>query len=199
VEHAAARADINGMSRVLSLTGLLIALVISAPVTAARLGLTFERYTFTLDLPAGYALQANANPKPGFGTFGFATEPRSDTTRGMIQLSLLDFKQTPPGEKITLDRFAAAMIDAVRQRRTRWEQTESEVRVAGVTAKRIAWSGSMEPGFARPPINMSGVMIIGIAKDLGFALHTQDVMTFADTTVPLCEQSLLTFNVSPTR
>lgn len=116
----------------------------------------------------------------------------------MIQVSLLDLSQAPPGETVTLDRLAASMIDGVRQRRTRWQQTESEVHVGGGAAKRIAWSGAVEPGFGRPAVHMRGVMIVGIADDLGFSLHTQDVAPFADITLPLCEEALLTF-LSPRR
>jgi hypothetical protein len=85
------------------------------------------------------------------------------------------------------------MIDGVRLRRSRWEQTEGNVQVDGVRAKRIEWAGSTEPGFGRPPVNMRGVMIVGIKKDLGFALHTQDIVAFTDTTLPACEQALKTF------
>ena len=199
MERQAAHADTRDMSRTILLTGLLLALVVSLPRAAGRSTHDFEEHTFSLDLPDGYTLQGDASPKPGFGTFGFSTQPRSDATRGLIQVSLVDLTQAPPGETVTVDRLAAVMIDGVRRRRTRWEQTESEVRVAGVTAKRIAWSGSVEPGFGRPAVNMRGVMIVGIARNLGFSLHTQDVTTFADTTLPLCEEALLTFATSPRR
>ena len=43
------------------------------------------------------------------------------------------------------------------------------------------------------PVNMRGVMLVGIKKNLGFSLHTQDVVSFADTPIPLCEQALQTF------
>ena len=199
MEHQTAHADTRDMGRTILLTGLLFALVVSLPRAAGRASHDFEKHTFSLDLPEGYTLQADATPKPGFGTFAFGTEPRSDGTRGLIQVSLVDLPQAPPGETVTVDRLAAVMINGVRQRRTRWEQTESEVRVGGVTAKRIAWSGSVEPGFGRPAVHMRGVMIVGIARNLGFALHTQDFMTFADATLPLCEEALLTFATSPRR
>jgi len=73
------------------------------------------------------------------------------------------------------------------------------VQIAGVRGKRIEWAGSTEPGFGRPPVNMRGVMIVGIKKNLGFSLHTQDGVAFADTTLPLCEQALQTFGLTPRR
>ena len=187
------------MSRTICLTGLLVGVVVSVSVTAARSTHQFESHTFSLDLPPGYAFQSDAAAMPGVGTFGFTTEARGDGTRGLIQVSFVDFTHAPPGETITLERFATAMVDGVRRRRSRWEQAESDMRLGSATAKRIAWSGSMEPGFGRPGIGMRGVMIVGIAKDLGFALHTQDVTAFADTTLPLCEQALLTFVLTPKR
>ena len=105
-------------------------------------------------------------------------------------------KGAPAGETVSLDKFAAAMINGVRERRSRWEQTEGDVQVDGVRAKRIEWAGSTDPGFGRPPVNMRGVMIVGIKKDVGFALHTQDVVAFTDTTLPACEQALKTFAVT---
>jgi len=196
MDGGTAQSDISVMSRTILFTGLLFALVVSRPDAAGRTTHEFEKHTFSLDLPAGYSLQGAATPNPGFKTFGFTTEPRSDTTRGLIQVSVIDLTQAPPGEKITVDRIAEVIVNSVRQRRTRWEQTESEVSVGGVPAKRIAWSGAAEPGFGRPAVTMRGVMIVGIAKDLGFALHTQDVTTFADTTLPLCEEALLTFTTT---
>jgi hypothetical protein len=185
------------MSRIRHLAALVCAVVMaSVPVAAERTNHEFEGHTFSLQLPPGYVLHAEPASRPGLRAFGFATDLRSDGTRGMIQVSLLDFSQAPAGEKVTLEKFSAAMIGGVQQRRTRWEQTETDVQVAGVHARRIEWSGAMEPGFGRPPVHMRGVMIMGIMKDLGFSLHTQDVVAFADTTLPMCEQALRTFIVT---
>jgi hypothetical protein len=46
---------------------------------------------------------------------------------------------------------------------------------------------------------MRGVMLVGIARSMGFALHTQDLTTYSDTTLPLCEEALSTFATSPRR
>jgi hypothetical protein len=181
------------MRRISGIAGALLSVAIALPEAAQRSSHDFEGHKFTIQLPAGYVLQADPSPRPGFKTFGFSTDPRSDGTRGMLQVTLLDFSTAPPGEKVTLDRFAAAMIKGVSQRRSRWEQSESAIKVAGVPATRIEWNGSTEPGFGRPPIEMRGIMIVGIKKNLGFTLHTQDVVAFADTTLPLCEQALLSF------
>jgi hypothetical protein len=199
MDCATVHADIHVMSRTILSTGLLLSLVVALPTAAGRSTHDFAKHTFSLDLPEGYTFQAEAKPRPESQTFGFTTEPRSDGTRGMIQVTLLDLTQAPPGETLSVDRLAGAMIDGVKKRRTRWEQVESDVHVGNVPAKRIAWSGSVEPGFGRPPIYMRGVMIAGIAKDLAFVLHTQDVTAFADTTLPLCEQALLTFAAKPRR
>jgi hypothetical protein len=187
------------MRRTIYLAGLLFAVMAPMSVAAGRSSHTFEGHTFSVEIPEGYSVQTDASPKAGMGTFGFTTQPRSDGTRGMIQVTLLDFSKAPPGETITLERFAAAMIGAVQRRRTRWEQTESEVQVGGGAATRIAWSGSVETGFGRPPVHARGVMIVGITKDLGFVLHTQDVMPLADTTLPLGEQALRTFRLTVKR
>jgi hypothetical protein len=173
-----------------------LAIATALPLAAERSGHEFGAHKFTLDLPSGYTLDADANPRPGFGTFGFATPARDDGTHGMIQVSLMDFSSFAPGETVTLEKFATAMIDGVHRRRTHWEQTESEVQVDGVRGKRYEWAGSTELGFGRPPTNMRGVMLVGVKKNLGFSLHTQDFVAFAPTTLPLCEQALQTFTLT---
>jgi hypothetical protein len=185
------------MSRIWRLAALVCAVVMaSVPVAAERTSHQFEGHTFSLQLPPGYVLHPEPASRPGLRAFGFATDLRSDGTRGMIQVSLLDFSHAPAGEMVTLEKFAAAMIGGVQRRRSRWEQTETDVQVAGVHAKRIQWSGATDPGFGRPAVHMRGVMIVGIMKSLGFSLHTQDVVAIADTTLPMCEQALRTFSVA---
>ena len=173
---------------------LLLTIGVVLPMAAQRATHEFEGHKFSLQLPAGYLLQADATPQRGLKTFGFSTDVRSDGTRGLIQVTLMDFSEAPPdGKPLTLERFAAAMIKGVADRRSNWEQTESELEIAGVRAKRIVWAGSREPGFGRPAVHMRGVMIAGIKKPLGFTLHTQDVAAYADATLPLGEQALQTF------
>lgn len=181
------------------MTVVVLAVAIGFPVAAQPSSYDVEGHKFSLHLPPGYGLQADPSPRPGFKSFGFSTEPRSDGTRGMIQVSLLDFSTAPAGETVDLERFAAAMIKGVSQRRSRWTQTEGEVQIAGVRGKRIEWAGSTEPGFGRPPVNMRGVMIVGIKKNFGFSLHTQDGVAFADTTLLRCEQALQTFALTLSR
>lgn len=154
-----------------------LAIATALPLAAESWGHEFGVHKFSLDLPSGYTLDADANPRPGVGTFGFATPARDDGTHGMIQVSLMDFSSFAPGETVTLEKFATAMVD-------------------GVRGKRYEWAGSTELGFGRPPTNIRGVMIVGVKKNLGFSLHTQDFVAFAPTTLPLCEQSLQTFTLT---
>ena len=181
------------MKRLRCLTGVLLAIGVCLQATPQGSSHDFEGHTFSLDLPPGYVLQADQSPRQGFKTVGFSTDPRQDGTRGMIQVSLIDLSGVPPGEKVTLERFAEAMITGVSARRSRWEQKDSDVKIAGVPGKRIEWTGSVEPGFGRPAVIMRGVMIVGVQNNVGFSLHTQDGTGFADTTLPLCEQALQTF------
>ena len=46
---------------------------------------------------------------------------------------------------------------------------------------------------------MRGVMLVAIKDDLGFALHTQDLLTFADQALPVSEQALATFTATLVR
>ena len=186
-------------SRVLRLVPLAVALLAFPTRQGAGQGFTysFDGHAFSLQLPPGYRFQGEASPMPGFKTFAFATDPRPDGTRGLIQVSLVDLTQIGSTERPTLDRVTRSMVDAVRRRRRQWKEAESSVEVAGVPARRVEWSGSNEPSPERPrsqtPSMMRGVMIVGIGGALAFALHTQDAELFAGATVPKGELALMTF------
>jgi hypothetical protein len=187
------------MKRITAITSALLTIGTVLPMAAQRSAHEFEGHKFSLELPTGYLLQADTSPRPGFKTFGFSTDARDDGTRGLIQVTLLDLTAAPDGKSVNLERFAASMIKGVSERRSNWEQTESEILIAGVRGKRIEWKGSREPGFGRPPVNMRGVMMLGIKGPLGFSLHTFDIVAFAETTIPLGEQALRTFALTPRR
>jgi hypothetical protein len=181
-----------------------LTLLLASFVVASALGETlttqhFGEHEFTLVLPDGYALRAEVSPKPWLKVFGFTTEARGDGTRGLIQVSLLDLAQTHPGGTAELAEFATKMAGGVRGRRRLWKAEESEGQLHGTKIKRIEWTGSPEPSAKHPanraPVAMRGVMIIGIRKQLGFALHTQDLEPFAEETVPLGERALTTFEL----
>jgi len=129
--------------------------------------------------------------------FGFATDQRSNGTRGLIQVTLIDLSKVSGGPPPTLDELATSMIGGVRQRRDHWQQSESPVDVDGVRAKLIRWSGSNAPSPERPSDQaataMHGVMVVGIKGTVAFTLHAQDVEPFSATTLPASEQALMTF------
>jgi len=135
--------------------------------------------------------------------FGFATDPRADGTRGLIQVTLVDVDKVSTGPPPTLDEFAAPMIGGVRQRRSHWEQTASSVVIDGVHAKRIKWSGTNEPSPERPSQQavsaMHGVMVVGIKGTVAFALHAQDVEPFGAASLPVSEEALMTFTLTTHR
>jgi len=87
------------MSRISRVAAVLLAVGLSIPLAAERSSYDFEGHKFSLDLPPGYLLDADASRRPGFKTFGFATALRLDGTRGLIQVSLLDLSTAFPGER----------------------------------------------------------------------------------------------------
>jgi hypothetical protein len=169
----------------------------STGVRAQTHPLEFEGHKFTLDLPETYRLAASATPGPGVKSFGFATAPRSDGTRGVIQITVVDLlKAGAPAGEVTLEQFAATMAAGVRGRRTVWTQNDSTIDLDGVTARRIQWSGSVEVSPGGPTRIMRGIMIVGLKQGVAFALHTQDVAEVAASTLPICEKSLLSFSLN---
>jgi hypothetical protein len=153
-----------------------------------------------MSLPTGYSYIARQSPSRAVTVIVYSTNPRADATRGLIEVSLVDLNAS--GEHPTLRGFADAMIRGVRSRHSDWRQADSTVQVAGVQARRFEWTGSSGPAPDRPgnlpALAMRGVMVVGIAAGLGFALHTQDVRPYADSNLVACERALLTFSVSPT-
>jgi hypothetical protein len=185
--------------------GILLAtvlfLVLNRWASAENATGAFWKYSFALDLPAGYALEKEASPGPALKAFGFATAPRRDGTRGLVQVTLLNLGEVAGGPGVTLESFAEQMIGGVKRRRSNWKATNTDVTIAGMRAIRIAWSGTAEAsaGAAASGIPARGVMIVGIRGDLGFSLHTQDVEPWSASELPKCEKALLTFRLADSR
>jgi len=187
------------MSRRRIAVGLVGMVILTASVSARQQTVTqFEGHKFSLQLPEDYSVKSDASPGPGIRTFAFSTSPRSDGTRGIIQVTLIDLKKSgaPP---VTLDELGSSMIEGVRRRRTQWITKESALEIAGVPGKRIEWSGQAElaPGLA--PVGMRGIMVVGIKNDVAFALHAQDLSAFASGALPMCEKALNSFTLTVQR
>ena len=176
----------------------IVMLIVVGPASAGEKKVTHKagRVSFTLILPDGYTLASEARPRAGFQLFGFATDPRSDGTRGLIQVSILDFEAMKAGP-FKLEKVASQMIGAIQTRRSEWQATETRVAASAVPAIRVDWSGGSAPDAARPsqlaPAKMRGIMITGIKDGVGFSLHTQDIEPITETAIPLGEKALLSF------
>jgi hypothetical protein len=157
----------------------------------------FAGRRFTLQLPSEYRVATQASPDPTLTSFGFTTEPRGDGSRGMIQVTLINFQRGGRGATVTLSQFADRMIDGIRKSRTQWAHRESVQEIGGVPARRFDWSGSVEfpNGEATPYVQ--GIMIVGIKEGIGFALNTQDLAVVAPRTMPACEKALKSFRLLP--
>ena len=182
--------------RQMTRVGLLLA-ILSAAVSAQTARQEFAGHTFALQLPPGYQLAGQGNSTTAMKTLGYATEPRADGTRGLIQITLINLGSDPKEREPSLAEFAAAMIGGVRQRRTQWTEAARPVDLNGAAATRIEWSGSSAP--PERTVTMHGVMIVGIKDHIGYSLHTQDVEPFAATTMTKAEQALMTFTLQAQR
>ena len=173
------------------------------PVFGQETVQAFGQDTFSVRLPAGYRLVGQRSGGPGVTAFGFVSDPRSDGTRRLIEVTLIDLDKVSTGTAPSLDEIAAAMIGGVRQRRDHWQQSDSPIQVDGVNAKLIRWSGTNGPSPERPSGQavsaMHGVMIVGIKAAVAFTLHAQDVDAFGPATLPASEKALMTFRLTPHR
>jgi hypothetical protein len=133
--------------------------------------------------------------------FGFTSDKRSDGTRSLIQVTLVDLDKGPAGPPPPLDEIADWMISGVRERRDQWTQAESTITIDGVNAKLIRWSGTNAPSPERPSgqaaSGMHGVMVVGIKGKVAFILHAQDLDAFASATLPASEGALMSFTLKP--
>lgn len=182
--------------RQMTRVGLLLSILCTA-ASAQTASQEFEGHTFALQLPAGYKLAGQANQGPAMKTLGYATDPRADGTRGLIQITLINFVSSSKEREPSLAEFAAVMVNGVRQRRTEWKEAARPVELNGAAATRIEWSGSAAP--PERALIMHGVMIVGIKDHMGYSLHTQDVEPFAETTTVKAEQALMTFTLQAKR
>jgi hypothetical protein len=174
--------------------------LVSTPLRSQTVTRTFGRSTIALTLPAGYQLLGQASPDSSAITLGYGTERRPDGSRGLIQVTLIDLTKAPTGTPVSLQHLTESMIEGVHRRRAGWSQTDSSVMIDGVKANSIRWSGTNEPSPERPaqqPVAMMhGLMIVGIKGTVAFALHTQDVEPYSQTSLPECQKALLTFSLS---
>lgn len=176
--------------------------IASGPVDAGtRAGDEFLGHAFTLELPDGYFPFGAASLAANARTFGFATEARTDGTRGMIQVTLAAHGQTEAPAPEDIPRIADSLIAAVRARRSDWKSTERDEELGGVAVRRVEWSGLSDVPVERDgrPVRvpMSGIMIVGVKGTLVFALHTQDMAPFAAQANPLAERAMRTFDLQP--
>jgi hypothetical protein len=167
-----------------------IASISARPYDAAH---EFEGHRFTMQVPESYQLGNEVSPMPGVKNFGFVTEPRSDGTRGIIQVTLIDLKKSGAPAGLTLEKFAASTIESIRSRRMQWMAKESAQRITGVAGRRFDWSGMADLGHGRMTGTMRGVVMVGLKGNVAFALTTQD---FTMDALRTCEKAMLSFSLS---
>jgi hypothetical protein len=196
--------NVRGMRTLAAAFTACLLLLGAGPASAERTTRTVGRVHFTLDLPAEFRSVVCKNQSPGVDMCGFITEARADGSRGLIQVSIVDFKTIGEAAPPTLEQFSSVMVRGIeRRRRGDWKQTESDTTIGMVAVRRTEWmaSAEVEPGGGvKPgPARMRGIHYAGISRGIGFALHTQDFETHADPALARAEKSLLTFTLSPTR
>ena len=169
----------------------------AASVAAQAPSEQFAGRSFSLELPVGFSPAGRESPSPAFTTIGYASAPRRDGTRAMVQVTLIDLHAASRDSVLTLEQLAAALIAGVRGRRGEWSQTEDTVHLGNEPVIQIAWRGFSLGSPQAPPGMMRGVMLVGIQDGLGFALHTQDLERYADSTLAGTMSALHTFRLRP--
>ena len=149
-----------------------------------------------MTLPEGFSAAEQRNPSPGHKTFAYVSEVRADNSRGIIQISLMDFKRGGVAG-ITLDEFAQKMISGIRRPYADWKETQTLVTLDGVPAKRIAWSGTMQPPGGSGPerVGVAAVTILAIKDEIGISLQALDRETRSSGLRPI-ESAFMTFALS---
>ncbi len=174
---------------------ILAAMLAATLVVAAdpKVG-TYAGREWSIEPPPGYDLRKSMALPLDAETTAFFPDVRPDGSRPMVQLTLIAFKDNVPTMKV----FAETMIGSIEERRTEWQLETSSVQLGELTVTRYAWSGVtvVRSDGAQMSVPARGVMLVGIDRGVGFALHAQDVAEYADETLAAGEQSLRTFRIS---
>ena len=179
-------------------TSITLLLSVATPLNAQRTALEFGAHPFTIQLPNGYGLLAEASPNPSFKFVTFASAWRPDHTLALIEIALVDMAAAPEGPA----NLAEETLQAVRAHLTEWQQGDSTVQVNGVTARRITWSGSEPRSGDQREVAASvkrGVLIVGTRESIAFVLQAYDVEPHAGSTLPQLERALMSFSLVPRR
>lgn len=171
-------------------------------VAAKDLERSFGESTFRLSVPGAFAHESSGSPNAAVKTFGFATEPRADATRGLLQVTLVDLELMGGRyyHPVSAQELADRMIVSVAKDRRDWSLKTADAELSGVAAVRMAWSGArMSPVLGSSTaqwVAMEGVMYCGVMDGIGFALHVRDLKDAGGKTLELGEEAIRSFRLS---
>lgn len=172
---------------------LTVSLLASGTTTATG---TFCGRAWSINVPVGYH-RTSAAPDERMSTTAFAPGPRADGTRPMVQVTLIDTRETS-GTRDFRRKVAESLIAGVQRRREEWQVQMSEARVGDMPVFRYVWRGVTVPASDGASVRVAaqGVMLVGVKDGLAFALHTQDVDAHAAETIPANEAAMVTFRLT---
>lgn len=149
---------------------------------------TFAGYS--LRPPAGYTKFKPNNAPAGMKIAAWKGEQRANGTSAMIQVMVV---RPPAGEELPSARTAfSKMVGAIKNRRSRWQQTPTEVtEIGGITFQSTRWSGHD----ANRNVKMHGVLMVAVDDGKVIQLFTQDVEPHHESALALGVASLKTFSL----
>ncbi|HEX7831262.1 MAG TPA: hypothetical protein VF787_16515 [Thermoanaerobaculia bacterium] len=175
---------------------LTLALALFAAGAFAQTEEGFRGRVWSLELPESYNERKSASPASDVLMIGFTQAVRDDGSRPLIQITLVEMPLNM-NPATFIKTLREQMIAGVQRRREEWQVKESESTIGDVAVTRYEWSGVTIPAAdgasRRAPAH--GVMLVGVHEGIGFSLHTQDLDTFAEKTLPEAEQAMRTFRI----
>jgi hypothetical protein len=161
-----------------------------------KLGGLFSVEGYLLQPPANYKLVIPDTGVPeGVSSYVWLGEERKDKTHPLLMVTLL----VPPPEearKLSPAEVATTLLAGIKDQRRDWTQTPMATgTVQGLKFVRIGWTGIDK----KEKRKMQGWMMVAHDGDTFIALSSQDIVPYAEQSLPLAEAAARTFKLPDPR
>lgn len=168
---------------------LLFILIFFVSIVMGTFAESVKIKSFTLELPGGFTgpIRQSAGPTE---MWAFSKSHESSETNSLIQFSIINLDEASADDPVrpptvTNKDLLLKMLAGIERRRTDfWKGNYKEIKLAGIPANKIEWSGSVEN------FKMKGVYYTFIYERFLYAISLQDIMPFADDHLPLMQKSI---------
>lgn len=161
----------------------------SSQALVKELGMAVAVGDYSIQPPVGYTPTKLEGAPAGTEMSAWAGAVRQDGTRAMLMISVADVSAAQPSEQ-DLDKFLSAVLGSLKKLRLDWKQTKTDSgRMNGFAYLRVGWSGA----HAESKAKMQGWVVVMRDGDKFIAIASQDIVPYAEQTLPLAQAAASTF------